>query len=166
MRNRYPQRVTDMPEKLARGMCLLFLGAGVIMLVVAVLLGVRTAKRTSSWVAVDAEITGLSDGRHGLSYTAVKYEANGKTYTTVLHSYSSSYKVGKKIPISYDPKDPFEVTEGGVMGYLATIILGFLGLGFTAGPAFLLIRTGNFPKLRRSEPRPGKQKDKPAPWEY
>lgn len=158
--------VSDMPEKLAWTLCLVFLAVGILLIVLGVLLGVRKAEKLNRWVAVDAEIIALSDGKRDDTYTAVEYEVNGKPYVAVFNSYSSFYKLGKTIPIVYDPDDPAEATEAGAMGYLVTIVLGFMGVVLTAVSAFLLIRSGILPKLRERGARPEKQKDRPAPWEY
>lgn len=58
-----------------------------------------------------------------------KYIVDGKEYTTVLDSYSPSYKVGGTVDIKYDPKNPAKVTSGFGFGIYIMI----------AGAAILLI---------------------------
>ncbi len=167
MRTYQNQRsASNFPEKLAWGICLIFLAVGLLMLVLAVVLGVRKAEKLKSWVRVDAEIIAHSGGGDGPSYTIVQYEANDGLRTAVLNSYSSLNTVGGTTPVFYDPNKPSEVTEGGLMAWIASAILGFLGLGFTGFSGFLLFRSGILPALRARRARPEKQKDRPAPWEY
>ena len=46
----------------------------------------------------------------------VEYTVNGKTYTGKLNQSSGSYKVGKTIPVLYDPNDPGVVHGGDGIG--------------------------------------------------
>ena len=47
----------------------------------------------------------------------VEYTVDGKTYTERLDQSSASYKIGKTIPVLYDPNDPTVVHGGDGMGY-------------------------------------------------
>jgi len=64
---------------------------------------------------VDVEIDFSSDDSS--SYTAtVEYIVDGSTYTGVLDQSSSSYAVGKRISVLYDPKNPAVVHSAGGFG--------------------------------------------------
>lgn len=53
----------------------------------------------------------------------VDYVANGSRYTSVLDTYSPSYKVGKSVTVYYDPHDP-SVVHGGKGGGVYLMALG------------------------------------------
>ncbi|MBR1496541.1 MAG: DUF3592 domain-containing protein [Oscillospiraceae bacterium] len=59
----------------------------------------------------------------------VEYTVNGKTYTGKLNQSSGSYKVGKTIPVLYDPNDPTVVHGGDGIG-IYFIVVGALILAF------------------------------------
>ena len=69
-------------------------------------------KTTGTIVAVreDSSDDGL------IYYPTVEYIVDGKTYTGELDTGSGSYKVGKTIPVLYDPNDPTVVHDGGGIG--------------------------------------------------
>ena len=50
-------------------------------------------------------------------YPIVEYTVDGKTYTGKLDQSSPSYKIGKSIPVLYDPNDPTVIHGGDGMGY-------------------------------------------------
>lgn len=52
----------------------------------------------------------------------VEYTVDGKTYTGQLNQSSGSYKVGKAIPVLYDPKDPSVVHGDSRMGFYFIIV--------------------------------------------
>lgn len=53
-----------------------------------------------------------SEDSDGTTYTpTVEYTVGGKTYTETLNISSPSYKVGKTIPVRYDPNDPATVHD-------------------------------------------------------
>lgn len=56
----------------------------------------------------------------------VKYTVDGKDYTRVLDSYSSSYEVGKEVEVRYNPKDPGTVHSSPVFGYVFMAIGGVI----------------------------------------
>ena len=49
-------------------------------------------------------------------FPTVEYTVDGKTYTGELDTGSGSYKVGKTIPVMYDPNDPAVVHDGSGVG--------------------------------------------------
>ena len=62
-------------------------------------------------------------------YPTVEYIVDGKTYTGELNQGSSSYRVGKRIPVLYDPNDPDEVhATGGFEIYI--LVVGVAMLAF------------------------------------
>lgn len=55
-------------------------------------------------------------------FPTVEYTVDGKTYTGELDTGSGSYKVGKTIPVLYDPNDPAVVHDGSGVGiYFITV---------------------------------------------
>ena len=93
-----------------------------VMAVVAIALGVYLTffhsngfvKTQATIVSVEAE-PGVGD--EATTYNAtVEYTVDGTTYTGQLGLGSSTYKVGKKIEVLYDPNDPSVVHNGGFMG--------------------------------------------------
>lgn len=52
----------------------------------------------------------------------VEFTVDGKTYTGELDESSSAYKIGKTIPILYDPSDPTVVHGGGGAGVYLMIV--------------------------------------------
>jgi len=62
----------------------------------------------------------------------VEYTVDGKTYTGQLNQSSGSYKVGKTIPVLYDPDDPGVVHGDSTMGFyfigVGAVILAVIGV--------------------------------------
>ncbi|MBQ2309227.1 MAG: hypothetical protein II186_01095 [Erysipelotrichales bacterium] len=62
----------------------------------------------------------------GFEYFAyVTYTVDGREYTAQLDSWTDSYKVGKEVPIKYDPVNPEKITEDSGM-YIYFIAVGAL----------------------------------------
>ncbi len=62
---------------------------------------------TATIVRIDEEDDTTSTEANDKTYTTtVTYTVDGKTYTEILDTYASSYKVGKEVKIKYDPADP------------------------------------------------------------
>ena len=62
-------------------------------------------------------------------YPTVEYSVDGKTYTGELDTGSGSFKVGKTIPVLYNPDDPTIVHDGGGMGiYLVLVSAAILAV--------------------------------------
>ena len=55
----------------------------------------------------------------------VTYTVDGKEYTSPLNSWSGTYKVGKEVPIKYDPVNPQKVLDDSLI-YLYLIVVGVL----------------------------------------
>ena len=84
-----------------------FLIAGIVLAVVTPVI----RKRRRTWPKAEAEISSISHGEDPDQVTVyVTYETNeGIPYTTALGYYQSTFKVGQKIPICYDPQNPQHV---------------------------------------------------------
>ena len=55
-------------------------------------------------------------------YPTVEYTVDGKTYSGELDTGSGSYKVGKTIPVLYDPSDPAVVHDGSGVGIYFLVV--------------------------------------------
>ena len=55
-------------------------------------------------------------------FPTVEYTVDGKTYTGELDTGSGSYKVGKTIPVLYDPNDPAVVHDGSGVGIYFIVV--------------------------------------------
>ena len=78
-------------------------------------------KTTATIVSLEDVSTATDDGP---SYRpTVEYTVDGTTYTGVLDVSSGDYKVGKTLPVLYDPNDPSVVHDGSFLGVY------FLGVG-------------------------------------
>lgn len=55
-------------------------------------------------------------------FPTVEYSVEGTTYTGELDTGSGSYKLGKTIPILYDPNDPEVVHDGGGLGIYIMVV--------------------------------------------
>lgn len=74
--------------------------------------------QSRGFVKTTAEIISVrespGDAEDSRSYIpTVQYVVGGRTYTSELNEGSSSYTVGKTIPVLYDPNDPATVHAGG-----------------------------------------------------
>ena len=119
----------DPRSEAGKKLLLLFLGLGLLMLIAAgVLFGLQRAK-LGAYVKTEGEIVSLDSKGH----PTVRFQANGGT---VRHAFrrtgSSTFRVGDRIGVAYDPADPQNVILTGLIGYLAPLILGAIGLGFAA----------------------------------
>ena len=89
---------------------------------------------SSGFVKTEAVIVSLAEGSededsHTTRYRAtVEYTVDGQTYTGDLDIESASYKVGQKVSVLYDPKDPGVVHSGGLFGvYVLGVGVALLG---------------------------------------
>ncbi|MBQ8161226.1 MAG: DUF3592 domain-containing protein [Clostridia bacterium] len=100
---------------IALALALLSLGSGIYF----------TFFRSAGFVKTQATIVDVVDvaDDDGTTYRpTVEYTVDGVTYREELGESSSSYRVGKVIPVLYDPKDPSTVHDGSFMGlYLMAI---------------------------------------------
>lgn len=93
---------------------------------------------SSGFVKTEAVIVSLAEGSededsHTTRYRAtVEYTVDGQTYTGDLDIESASYKVGQKVSVLYDPKDPGVVHSGGLFG-VYVLGVGVVLLGAIVG---------------------------------
>ena len=91
-----------------------------VLAVIALAAGVYlTFFRSQGFVKTTGTIISLREDTSGDSsvyYPTVEYSVDGKTYTGELDTGSGSYKVGKTIPVLYDPNDPAVVHDGSGVG--------------------------------------------------
>lgn len=87
-----------------------------------------------TWRGTDA------DGSDEYDYEVwVTYSAEGKTYSGELDTYNSSYKVGKRIRIYYDPENPEKIHgDSRKLG----MILWIAGPVLAAAAGVTLVRDG------------------------
>ncbi|MBR0160391.1 MAG: DUF3592 domain-containing protein [Oscillospiraceae bacterium] len=91
-----------------------------VLAVIALAAGVYlTFFRSQGFVKTTGTIVSLredSSDDSSVYYPTVEYSVDGKTYTGELDTGSGSYKVGKTIPVLYDPNDPVVVHDGSGVG--------------------------------------------------
>ena len=91
-----------------------------VLAVIALAAGVYlTFFRSQGFVKTTGTIISLrkdTSGDSSVYYPTVEYSVDGKTYTGELDTGSGSYKVGKTIPVLYDPNDPAVVHDGSGVG--------------------------------------------------
>lgn len=93
---------------------------------------------SSGFVKTEAVIVELKEGSedtdsHTARYRAtVEYTVDGQTYTGDLDVESASYKMGQRVSVLYDPKDPSVVHSGGMFG-LYVLGVGVALLAVIAG---------------------------------
>ena len=99
-----------------------------VLAVIALAAGIYTAFfESSGFVKTTATIIdiernyGSGDEADTLTPT-VEYTVDGKTYTGQLNQSSDSYKVGKTIPVLYDPNDPGVVHGDSRMGFYFIVV--------------------------------------------
>lgn len=90
---------------------------------------------SSGFVKTEATIVAVEEGdedvdSHTTNYRAtVEYTVDGQTYTGELDTESSSYKVGQRVSVLYDPQDPAVVHSGGMFGlYVLGVGVALLGV--------------------------------------
>lgn len=86
-------------------------------------------KTSASIVSIEETQDSIERNSQDKDYAVtVAYTVEGVSYTALLDSYSSSYKVGKDVTILYDPNDPATVHSGQGFGIYAMVV-GALILG-------------------------------------
>ena len=89
--------------------------------------GYAKAEATITSIDVDPDYVPDPNTENDVRYIATaKYTIDGKEYTRALDSYSPSYKVGGKVDIMYDPKDPTKITSGSGFGIYLMIAGGII----------------------------------------
>ena len=93
---------------------------------------------TATIVRIDEEDDVTSAEANAKTYTTtVTYTVDGKAYTEILDTYTSSYKVGKEVKIKYDPENPATIhaDSPGITLYL----IG-LGAALLLGSIFTIVK--------------------------
>ena len=89
-------------------------------------------------VPTTAVITGFSRARD-VTRTYIQYTFEGQVFDAHLGYFSTGMRIGDQRQILVNPNDPTHLVSAGVIGYLAPIILGAVGLPFLGvGLGFLL----------------------------
>ena len=145
---------------------LIFLAAGLILLVIAGFLALRHARKLESYARTTAVIVGFDEQRDGdetTHRTIVEYLVEGSPRQATVGVYSSTFSVGDEISAAYDPKNPGDLILTGVWGWLGSAICGFIGLVFTliGGISLYFFRIRPWLQERKGV----NLNDKPAPWE-
>ncbi|WP_167954849.1 DUF3592 domain-containing protein [Anaerosporobacter faecicola] len=85
-------------------------------------------KNESSVVATITNITSYENSK-GKEETDVyvTYEIDGQTYETQLYGYSFTWYKGKKLTLSYNPNDPYDVSAQ-ELEYMSVIMICTVGL--------------------------------------
>ena len=123
-----------------KGMTIIFMLAGIVMVVLGVYFGFVQGKDYVKTTAVITRIVEEEDpsAENGIAQRPiVTYTAGGKEYTEKLDSWDPSYETGKEIKVKYDPADPSKVLEDS-LGF--TVYLLAVGAILIIIPIFYLIK--------------------------
>lgn len=97
-----------------------------VLAVIALAAGIYlTFFRSQGFVKTTGTIVSLredSSDNSTVYFPTVEYTVDGKTYTGELDTGSGSYKVGKTIPVLYDPNDPSVVHDGSGVGIYFIVV--------------------------------------------
>lgn len=127
---------------------LIFISAGLIMLVIGVVLFFRhrslvARSRPARGVVTEIRTSRDDDGDETYAPVVAFTTETGipAKYTSSLYSRPSSYKVGDQVEILYDPDKPSRaVIKGRALNLLPAFLLGGMGaIFFVVGAAFQLI---------------------------
>ena len=123
----------DFRSKSGRTLMLVMTVLGLIMIAVGASSVLRTERELDALTRTDAVIVALDTKGPRPHKTTVEYEANGERYTATLENYYFTYKVGRRLPVAYDPEDPAAVQLAGFGRLLQEGLLGIIGLCFAVG---------------------------------
>lgn len=135
---------------------------GLLMILIGVSSVLKAVKELELLERTDATITALDTRGRKPHKTRVEYEVNGETYTATLESYYITYRVGNRLPVAYDAKNPSRVQLAGFGRLLKEGVFGIAGLILVIGCATSLYRFHLKPMLQRKKQE---KKDRTAPWE-
>ena len=97
-----------------------------VLAVIALAAGIYlTFFRSQGFVKTTGTIVSLredSSDDSSVYYPTVEYTVDGKIYSGELDTGSGSYKVGKTVPILYDPNDPAVVHDGSGVGIYFIVV--------------------------------------------
>ena len=118
------------------GLCipLAFSGLGALLLK----LSAAEKARTADFLPTDAVIESIERVGSDSHDVTVSYAVDGQPYITELNEYSSTYYVGKSLPILYNPEHPGEIIGAGRWGEKLLFIFGSVVLGIGAASAIVL----------------------------
>ena len=157
------RKTIDLRTKAGRNYSLILAAVGLALLVFAVLGAVRKSEKLKTWLPAEATIQSIEKkGRSNYDVT-LAFEENGRQHTAVMNEYVFTYRVGKTIPIVYDPADPTAVTSAGWPGYFSSGVMGLIGLIVLVRCGIPVYKYHILPKLNKR--REETEKDTAAPWE-
>lgn len=126
-------------KKSKKGLAIFIAVFGVILVVAAAFIAIRSSVYRKNGIETIATITRIehetdSDGDDNAS-VYVSYTVNGENYEGKLDYYSSFMRVGNTVKIFYMPDDPQDMISAGSNVVLVTIMIAFgiicIGLGTT-----------------------------------
>ena len=93
--------------------------------------GAAEKKRTADFLPTDAVIESIERVGSDSHDVTISYAVDGQPYITEFNEYSSSYYVGKSLPILYNPAQPAEIIGAGRWGEKLLFLFGtfFIGIG-------------------------------------
>ena len=147
--SQFYQTKIDPYSKSGRSFFLVTALLGLIMLAVGLASVLRVAREVKALPQTQGTIVALDTDGGRPHKTTVEYEAGGKQYTATLENYYVTYKMGRQLPLAYDPADPTKVQLIGFGRYLQEGILGLAGFFILLGSGFFLVRFQLLPWLRK-----------------
>ncbi|MBQ2160640.1 MAG: DUF3592 domain-containing protein [Firmicutes bacterium] len=126
----------------AKFLPLLFVIGGIVVIIMSISgLHDQDTFTSAKGVIRDIQVYEDRDADGDLTYTydvTVDFEADGKSYTSVMGDYEDSYEVGKEIDIVFDPEDPTNIAAAGKSKYFIMIAAGVVviiigAIGFLRG---------------------------------
>lgn len=111
---------------------------GLVLIGIGVIIGVNSANFEKNGIKTRAEIVDIKYDRNNEDTRTdvyVKYAVDGKEYTSLLGSYSSSWKIGDKFIILYDAENPERITypKGNLTAQILCFSIGVAVVVFVGG---------------------------------
>jgi Protein of unknown function (DUF3592) len=135
------------PERLVRWAPRLFAGIGAVLIVVAAVMAVFTARFVATAERTEGTVIDLSrseDSEGSVTYSpVVRFTADGRTIQFTSSSGSSSPpSVGDRVEVLYDPDDPDDARLSGFLDlWLFPLVAGAIGIACGAIGGFIAWRT-------------------------
>jgi len=112
--------------------------APVILLAAVVLftvLGIQDIKAQKTYTETTGVITSITEEQGADAdktdyHVWVSYTVDGESYQSELGSYSSSMKKGDEVAIRYNPENPNDIVQAGVLGVI--LMFGMAGIALIA----------------------------------
>ncbi len=119
----------------------IFLGVAVLMLVIATITGISTARTLAREASTQGYVTSLvtrTDADGGLFYyPVVRFvlpDGSRQTVQTTAGSWPPAHKVDEAVTIAYDPEHPDQARIASLAGalnqWIVTLVTGILGVAF------------------------------------